>query len=69
MTYSTFELSMMRLLVLGLLFADRISSPLLLKFDDDGDKLVMMMIMTLMMMMDDDGEDRFGAFQRLADRI
>ena len=50
MTYSTFELSMMRLLVLGLLFADRISSPLLLKFDDDGDKLVMMMIMTLMMM-------------------
>ena len=51
MTYSTFELSMMRLLVLGLLFADRISSPLLLKFDDDGDILVMMMIMTLMMMM------------------
>ena len=50
MTYSTFELSMMRLLVLGLLFADRISSPLLLKFDDDGDKLVMMIIMTLMMM-------------------
>ena len=42
---------MMRLLVLGLLFADRISSPLLLKFDDDGDILVMMMIMTLMMMM------------------
>ena len=42
---------MMRLLVLGLLFADRISSPLLLKFDDDGDVLVMMMIMTLMMMM------------------
>ena len=51
MTYSTFELSMMRLLVLGLLFADRISSPLLLKFDDDGDELAMMMIMTLMMMM------------------
>ena len=49
MTYSTFELSMMRLLVLGLLFADRISSPLLLKFDDDGDRLVMMMIMTLIM--------------------